>query len=157
MLTPISLPHGAYVLVADARKALLLVNRGDGDYPDLRVQETLEAPANPPTSEQGSDRPGRSGNIFARRRSAVGQTDWHRLNEEQFAANLVERLFADRTPPALVLAAPPAFLAQIRKRLPRRVKDNVLAEFNRDLTRLAVHEIERMIVAARPFVQPSVR
>ncbi len=156
MSTSVRLPHGAWVLVADARKALLLVNQGDADYPDLRMQETVQAPANPPTSQQGSDRPGRTRNMFARRRSAVGQTDWHRINEEQFAASVVERLFTHKTPPALVLAAPPAFLAQLRKRLPKRVKHNIVAGFNRDLTHHAVYDIERMVVAARPMAHPLV-
>jgi protein required for attachment to host cells len=143
--------------VADGRKALLLINQGDADYLDLRVQETIEAAVNPPTSEQGCDRPGRTGTMLSRRRSAVGQTDWHRINEEKFAANVVERLFTHATPSALVLSAPPTFLAQLRRRLPKHAKDNVVAGFNRDLTHLAVHDIERMIMTATPpFARPVV-
>lgn len=145
MSKAVRLPSGAWVLVADGKKALLLVNRGDAEYPDLRIEQTVEAPANPPTGEQGSDRPGRTRTMLLSRRSAVGQTDWHRMSEARFAADVVERLFAHATPPALVLAAPPAFLAQLRKRLPKPAKANLLADFNRDLTHLTVHDIERTI------------
>jgi len=143
MSTTVRLPHGAWVLVADGRKALLLTNQGDADHPDLRVQKTIEAPPNPRTSEQGADKPGRS--IFSSRRSPVGQTDWHGIGEKEFAATVVNTLFAENSPPPLVLAAPPAFLAELRKRLPKRARSVVLAEFDKDLIHLQVDEIERSL------------
>jgi protein required for attachment to host cells len=154
MSKSVRLPHGAWVLVADGRKALLLVNEGDEDYPDLRVEQTIEAPPNPPTRNQGADRPGRA--IFSSRRSAVGQTDWHKIGEVQFAASVVDRLLAESAPSALVLAAPPAFLAELRKRLPKRIRAKVLAELDKDLTHLTVHEIERMIAVTTPTEPPLV-
>ena len=148
MSKSVRLPNGAWVLVADGRKALLLVNRGDADYPDLRVAQTIEAPDNPPTRDQGTDRPGRA--IFSTRRSAVGQTDWHRIGEEQFAASVVDQLLAEGDPLVLVLAAPPAFLGELRKRLPKRMRAKVVAELDKDLTHLPVDEIEGMIAAMTP-------
>jgi protein required for attachment to host cells len=152
MSKSVRLPNDAWVLVADGRKALLLVNRGDADYADLRVEQTMEAPANPPTRDQGADRPGRA--VFSTRRSAVGQTDWHRIGEEQFAASVVHQLLAEGDPSVLVLAAPPAFLAELRKRLPKRMRAKVIAELDKDLTHLPVGEIERMIAATTPTERP---
>ena len=122
MSTSVKLPHGTWVLVADGRKALLLANEGDAAYPDFRVSRLFESPPNPRTSAQGTDRPGRK--FFARRRSAVGQTDWHRLAEAQFAGTIVDALFTGPLPAALILAAPPAFLAELRKQLPKQAKSH---------------------------------
>ena len=141
MSTSLRIPHRAWVLVADARKALLLSNEGDEVHLDLRVTQTLHAPVNKRTSDQGADQPGRA--FSGSRRSAVGQTDWHRQAEDQFAATTVETLFAKERPHALLLVAPPAFLAELRKHLPDQVKSAVVGEIDKDLTHLTVSEIER--------------
>ena len=144
MSPSIRIPYGTWVVVADARKALQLSNEGDEHNLDLRVQRTINAPANERTSSQGSDRPGRA--FSGSRRSAVDQTDWHQLAESQFAASLVKTLFGKEQPHALILVAPPAFLAELRKHLPERVKSAVIAEIDKDLTHLPVAEIERHLL-----------
>ena len=144
MATAIRIPYGAWVVVADARKVLQLSNDGDEHNLDLRVRQTIEAPANERTSSQGSDRPGRA--FSGSRRSAVGQTDWHQLAEAQFAASVVKSLFGKEQPHALILVAPPTFLAELRKHLPDRVKSAVIAEIDKDLTHLPVAEIERHLL-----------
>src|ERR1700745_4272239 len=55
----IRLPHRAVVFVGDGRKALFLLNEGTALEPRLKVQRVLED-ENPPTNQQGSDRPGRA-------------------------------------------------------------------------------------------------
>ena len=52
------LDHNMWVLICDGRKALLTENAGDAQAPNLQVRETFEH-ADPPTREQGTDRPGR--------------------------------------------------------------------------------------------------
>jgi protein required for attachment to host cells len=146
MSRSVRLPHGAWVLVADGRKALLLANEGDGAYPDLRMSRIMESAPNPRTSAQGADRPGRTVSS-SHRRSAVGQTDWHRLAEVEFAAKVVDGFFAGDPPPALVLIAPPAFLAELRKRLPAGALAAILVEIDKDFVHLPVHEIERRVLA----------
>jgi protein required for attachment to host cells len=146
MSASLTIPAGARVVVADARKALFLTNRGDALYPNLSVVRTLHAAPNPRTSEQGADRPGRTG--FAGRKSAVGQTDWHRQGEEHFAAQVVEALAADQGTDPLFLVAAPSFLAELRRRLPASVKSSIRAEIAKDLTHLPVGEIERHLSAA---------
>lgn len=54
----ISIPNGAWIMVADHSKAILLVNRGTPVVPQLEVRKVLEAPDNPATHEQGADAPG---------------------------------------------------------------------------------------------------
>ena len=49
------IPHKARVLVADGRKALLLKNAGDELHPNLKLEESLEAPPNPATHEHGTE------------------------------------------------------------------------------------------------------
>ncbi|WP_163365778.1 baeRF12 domain-containing protein, partial [Enterobacter asburiae] len=67
--------HNAYVLVCDGRKALFLRNEGDAQYLNLKTEQVFEHD-NPPTREQGSDKPGRSYASVGERRSAMEQTDW---------------------------------------------------------------------------------
>ena len=78
------LANGTWVLVLDGEKFLLLRNQGDADIMDLRVIDHEEV-ENPPTREQGTERPGRL-NDPGPGRSAVEQTDWHALEKERFYA-----------------------------------------------------------------------
>lgn len=140
-MKPLRISHGAWVLVADARKALLLYNEGDPTYPNLKTLQTIEAGKNPATSAQGSDRPGRA--VTGERRSAVGQTDWHAQAEAQFAVHVVNTLFKSPPPVPVILVAPPAFLAEIRKHLSEQAREKVVAEIAKDLTHEPVSEIEK--------------
>ena len=68
-MSKLAIPHDALVFIGDGRKALFLRNAGDAKYPDLKVERVF-AEENPPTHEQGTDRPGRRrrerGNASAR-------------------------------------------------------------------------------------------
>ena len=84
-MSEIRMPHDAMVLVGDGRKALFLRNHGDEKFPDLRVERVF-ADVNPPTHEQGADKPGRAySSAGGSRRSGLEGTDWHDL-EGWFAA-----------------------------------------------------------------------
>ena len=56
-MSKLAIPHDALVFIGDGRKALFLRNTGDAKYPDLKVEQVF-AEENPPTHEQGTDRPG---------------------------------------------------------------------------------------------------
>src|SRR5208337_1796611 len=58
-MSKLSIPHDAFVFVGDGRKALFLRNEGDEVFPNL-VTERVFVDDNPPTHEQGTDRPGRA-------------------------------------------------------------------------------------------------
>jgi protein required for attachment to host cells len=139
------LPHDALVFIGDGRKALFLRNVGDEKFPDLRTERVF-AEENPPTREQGSDRPGRGfARAGAHRRSSMEQTDWHQLEEHRFAervAAALENEVRRRDVPALVIAAPPRALADLRRAFHADVKARIIAEVDKDLTRHPIAEIQ---------------
>lgn len=144
------IPHDAWVLVCDARKAMFLRNEGDATFPNLKVEQVSEAPANPSNAEQGSDRPGRIQNAVAPT-SATGAADWHDLAEAQFARQTLKALAAVHRgahPRGIVLVAPPRMLAVLRQNLDGELRSAVIAEVDKDLTKHPVHELERLLTGA---------
>src|SRR5689334_10880290 len=89
--TGLRIPHDGYVFVGDGRKALLLRNEGDAQYPNLKPERVF-AHDNPPTREQGTDKPGRSYASVGGRRSAMEQADWHEIEEQRFARDVADKL-----------------------------------------------------------------
>jgi len=148
-MSRVDIPHDAFILVGDGTKALFLRNAGDEKYPNLKTERVF-VDDNPPTHEQGTDRPGRA---FKRAgtnyRSGMGDTDWHDLDKHRFAervAEAMEKLVRDRNPAALVIAAPARTLADLRRAFHADVKSRLIAEIDKDLTNLPVDEIEKHIV-----------
>jgi protein required for attachment to host cells len=145
------IPHDAFVFVGDGRKALVLRNAGDEKFANF-VTEQAFLDDNPATHDQGADRPGRSFAAAASvRRSAIEPTDWHDLEEHRFVERVskaLERLTRERKAPALALVAPPRTLADLRAALASDVKEKVVLEINKDLTRMPVWEIEKHVVDA---------
>lgn len=145
----IAIPHDAFVFVGDGRKALFLRNDGDEKFPNLKTERVF-AEKNPPTHEQGSDRPGRTfASAGTHRSGSVGQTDWHHLEEHRFTARVaaaLETLVRERNAPALVIVAPPRALADLRRDLHPDVKKRVVAEIDKDLTNHPVGEIENHLL-----------
>jgi protein required for attachment to host cells len=141
------LPHEGLVLVIDGRKALFLKNQGDDVYPNFQIERVLQAPENPPTREQGVDKPGMRG----RPGNMVEQTDWHDLAERHFAAEVAEVLNTacfNHPAKAIVVAAPPRTLAELRKHFSDIVKQQIVAEVNKDLTKQPIYDIEQYLAGA---------
>ncbi len=145
----LKVPHNALLLVGDGRKALFLRNDGDERFLNLKIERMFEA-ENPPTHEQGSDRPGRvSEAAVAGRRSAVEPTDWHDIEEHRFArtvAAAMEQMVRTNKAKALIVVAPPRTLAELRNSFHADVKACIVAEINKDLTRHSVGEIEKHLM-----------
>jgi protein required for attachment to host cells len=143
-----SIPHDAFIFIGDGRKALFMRNLGDEKFPHLKVERVLSHP-NPPTREQGSDRPGRSFKRAATNyRSATETTDWHVLEEHRFArdvADALEKLVRTNAPPGLVVIAPARTLADLRQAFHDDVKKRIIAEIAKDLTKHPVLEIEKQL------------
>ncbi|MGD0643211.1 MAG: host attachment protein [Roseiarcus sp.] len=150
-MTKLALPHDAFVFVGDGRKALFLRNDGDEKFPNLVTERVIVDDENPPTHEQGTDRPGRGfASAHASRHSAMETTDWHEIEEHRFAQRVsaaLEALVRERGAPALLIVAPPRALADLRQALHADVKARVVGEIDKDLTRHPVWEIERHILA----------
>ncbi|MTV31158.1 host attachment protein [Rhodoblastus acidophilus] len=146
-VTKLAVPHDAFVFVGDGRKALFLRNEGDEVYANFVTERVLADEPNPATREQGSDRPGRVSSGSAR--SAVETTDWHDIEEHKFAqhaAAALETVVRERDAPALVIAAPARTLADVRKALHDDVKARIIAEIDKDFTKMPVWEIEKHII-----------
>lgn len=146
----IDLPHDAWILVGDGRKAIVLRNEGDQVYPNLQTVDVFETGPVPPTADLGTDRPGR---VILRdgRRSGVRQTDWHDLAEHRFAAEVAHALEARLAQghfAALVVIAPARTLADLRHAFPAALRHKVIAEVDKDLTKHPLHEIERLLFSA---------
>lgn len=147
----LKIPHGAFVFVGDGRKALFLRNDGDEKFPNLKTEKVF-IDDNPPTHEQGAERPGRVNQAApGEPRSAVGQPDWHELEEQHFARRVafsLEQLIRSSKARALVVVAPPRTLAELRDAFHADIKDLILAEINKDLTKHPVGEIEKYLTEA---------
>jgi protein required for attachment to host cells len=143
----IRLKKNGWVVVADGEKALFLTNTGTPDEPDLDVFRQVEQD-NPPTHEQGVSRPGRMNDAGGHHKSAVQETDWHRLAKHEFAKEVAERLnkaaLASRFD-QLVLVAPPVVLGALRKELHDEASKRIVREIDKDLTKHPVAEIESML------------
>ncbi|QOG23336.1 host attachment family protein [Bradyrhizobium sp. SEMIA] len=145
----IRLPHRAVVFVGDGSKALILLNEGDGLKPHLVVQQAFED-ENPPTHEQGSDKPGRALSATEPNRSAMEQMDWHDIEKHRFArtvAGALDRLLGELQTERLVIVAPPRTLADLRRSLSPTVQKSIVAELAKDLTGLSVNDISQYLAA----------
>ena len=147
-MTRIKIPHDAIVFVGDGRKALFLRNAGDDKDLNLKPERVF-VDHNPPTHEQGTDRPGRTFSNVGPGRSAVEPTNWHDLEQHRFVRAVsaaLETLVREHRVPALVIVAPPWTLADLRHDLRDYVKARVIAELNKDLTKHAIDVIEKHLV-----------
>ncbi len=147
-MNALKIPHDAFVFVGDGRKALFLRNEGDEKFPNLKTERVFED-ENPPTHEQGSERPGHvSKSLYSGQKSAVANVDWHDIEEHRFAkrvAGAMEQIVRERKVKALVVVAPPRTLADLREAFHADVKACVIAEVNKDLTKHPVGEIEKLL------------
>ncbi len=149
-MSKLSIPHDALIFIGDGRKALFLRNAGDEKYLKLTAEQVF-VDKNPPTHDQGTDRPGRAfKRAHTNLRSGMEGTDWHELEEHRFAQRVaaeMEKLVHERKAQALVVAAPPRTLAELRQSFHADVKSKIIAEIDKDLTKHPVGEIEKHLVA----------
>jgi protein required for attachment to host cells len=144
---PVFVRRDSLVLVGDGQKALFLRNRGDAGRVHLVVEEVLLRD-NPPTREQGTDRPGRSVASVGAARSAMEEVDWHHLEKERFADELAAALYRyahDNRFDELIVVAPPKILGNLRKAFHPEVASRVVAEIPKEMTSHPIAEIERHI------------
>ncbi len=148
-MAKLTIPHGGFVFVGDGRKALFLRNDGDDKFLHLKTERVFVDQNNPPMREQGSDQPGRAFSSIDGRRGAMEQADWHELEERHFArevAAALVKIVRERKIKALVVAAPPRTLSELRQAFHADVKTRIVAEIDKDLTKLPVYEIEKHLV-----------
>lgn len=140
---------GTRVIVADGGKALVFHNAGDSQSPNLKLERSYSED-NPPTREQGSDKPGRM-NDSSGNRSSVETTDWHDVAEDRFLQRLADDMAVDLRADAyehLIVVAPPIALGILRKAMSDAVLATVRHELGKDLTKHTVEDIELALAKA---------
>ena len=139
--------NGDWVLVGDGEKAMLFRNAGDQDFPNLEVIDLFEHES-PPTREQGTDQPGRMVDATGPHKSAMEETDWHRLEKERFAKDVADALYkkAHRGHfERLFIVAPPRTLGDLRGAWHQEVSSRIVGELDKTLTNHPVHQIEKVL------------
>ncbi|EKS29730.1 host attachment protein [Afipia felis] len=150
-MTKLKLRPASLVLVADGTKALFLRNAGDDVYPNLVVARAFKDD-NPPTRDQGTDRPGRVHESATTGRSALETTDWHVVEEHRFVettAASLSRYVENEGVRSIVIIAPPRVIGDLRKALPETIRKHILAEIEKDLTKQPIYEIEKYLADYR--------
>ncbi|WP_343807937.1 host attachment family protein [Alteraurantiacibacter aestuarii] len=142
------LANGTLVLVADGQKLMAFKNDGDAKFPVLTTLTHREID-NPPSSEQGSDRSGRSFSSTGEQRSAYKETDWHQQEEDRFAggaAQVLKQIAAQEDGKIVVVAAPHT-LGELRKHYGKAIQERLVAEIDKDLTNQTTDDIVAVIAA----------
>lgn len=144
------LRHGGWIVVADGEKALFLENVGTPDRPELGVFRQLHQ-ENPTSAEQGTDRPGRLNDGGPAHKSAVEETDWHRIAKEKFAteiAGILDRNAGRKSFEQLIIIAPPLVLGELRKNLGKQAASRIVQEIAKDFTKHPVERIQKLVLDA---------
>ena len=144
--------NGAWVVIGDGSKALVLQNAGDAELINLRRVSVREQ-SNPASRDQGTDAAGRASSTVGGRGGSLGETDWHQMEEDRFAASLAadvntaarEKLFKD-----LIVIAPPKTLAELRREWSKDTQKLIVAEIAKDYTHHPIPEIEGLLATHRP-------
>ena len=142
--------HNTVVLIADGRKMLFLRNEGDGAHPNL-VVERAEEHADASTTEQGTDRPGRTQSSVGPGRNSYEQADFHQIEEDRFAAeaaDMLKRRALANDFDKLIVVAPPRTLGELRKHYHKEVSDRLVGELDKDLTGHLIPDIEQALAKA---------
>lgn len=138
------LEHGEHVLVCDGGRALLLQNVGDEEFPNLETVWSTSI-ENPPSRDQGTERPTRVFESVGPRRSAGEPRDFHHQAEANFVGDVVRHVGEIKRRGnlrSLVVVAPPRALADVRRLLPDHLRKAVRHEISKNLTNLSVYAIE---------------
>ena len=144
-----SIPHDALVFVGDGTRAVFFRNRGTIQKPDLVVETVLQQ-ENPPTREQGTDRPGRVHARIVPPRSAVQDTDGQRRAEELFAvetADALYRLAHANHFQRLIVVAPPKVLGTLRKAFHKEVQNRLEAEVPKEVASYSFRDIRNELAS----------
>ena len=145
----VKISEGEWVVVCDGSKALFLQNAGDSKFPNLQTREVLEQKV-PPTSEIGTDAPGRSHSSVGNGRSAVEQTDFHTQQEDEFLRSILTKLdtaIQAGNIKSVILVAPPRAIGVLRQGYTHALKRAVREEIQKDYVKMPVYEIEKHLAA----------
>lgn len=138
-------PIVTWVLVADGNQAKVFEHGGPGK--GLISVEGLQFEQEPLKAQEiNSDRPGRHAGGGLGSRSGMEQSDPVQVREERFIKAVADQLEVMRQGgrfDRLIIAAAPAALGDIRPALSERVKQAIIAELPKDLTKVPRPQLER--------------
>ena len=143
-----------WILIADAGSARVLETEGLGQplhpVPAMSLSQDL-----PPSHELGTDRPPRGHESVGPARHAMEpKSDPHRKLKQSFAKTIADELIAAANAKSfdrLIIIAPPVLLGDLRKELPRNVKDRTAAEIAKDLVAVADQDIRKHLLDVVAF------
>lgn len=141
------LNHNTRVLVTDGGRATVFRNAGQVGKPNLEQFKSYHQD-NPPTHEQGADKPP-SGNNAQGARSSIEQTDFHQQAEDRFVAQIAADMEADLRAgefSELIVVAPPVALGVYRKVASAQLQKATLMEINKDLTKHVPADVAEIVV-----------
>ncbi|MBS0274007.1 MAG: host attachment protein [Proteobacteria bacterium] len=148
-MSKIHLDQNIWLLVCNAKKALLLQNAGDNAYPKLETRHVMEHTLHR-SREVGSDAPGRVFSSTTSRRAAMDEGDPHLEEERSFLRGVADDLkqrIEDGEVKCLIVVAPPRALGILREMECRQIKRATIAELPRDYVMLPLYEIEGRLKA----------
>ncbi len=142
------LANNALVLVTDGRKTLFFRNHGDENQIDLRT-EAFEEREDAPDRDIKSDAAGSSKQSNGFGRPALGETDFHQLEEDRWAhsaAETVNKRVLTNDFDALAIIAPPKTLGVLRKKLHKEAERRIVCQLPKEMTKRPIPDIEALIV-----------
>jgi len=145
----VKIPWKSWVVVCDGTKALVFSNEGDAELLNLKALD-IRVEADPPTRDQGTDRPGRVHQSQGQSRSSLEATDFHAGVEEHFIMDLAGRLdkaAENHEVKHVILVAPPKAMGILRKHLSPALQALVRGEVVKDFAQLSTAEIEKHLAA----------
>jgi protein required for attachment to host cells len=148
-MTKIRLDQNIWLLVCDAKKALLLQNAGDHAYPKLETRHVMEHLPHR-SQELGSDAPGRMINSAVGRGVAMDEGDPHQEEERVFLRTVtgdLKRRIEDGEIKDIIVIAPPRALGLLRELKCEKLTRAIVAELPHDYVKLPLYEIEKRLKA----------
>jgi protein required for attachment to host cells len=137
-----------WIVVADAGRATVYESDNGLRSDDWAKRHEMTA-ALPPSREIDADRPGRSFDSGGEGRHALEpSSDPHENAKESFAHDLVQTLDEGRRKEAfdeLVVVAPPAFLGDLRSKMPKQLQAHVRDELDKDYSKLPEPELRERL------------
>jgi protein required for attachment to host cells len=151
------LANNALVLVTDGRKTLFFRNHGDENQIDLRT-EAFEEREDAPDRDIKTDAAGSSKHSNGFGRPALGETDFHQLEEDRWAhsaAETVNKRVLTNDFDALAIIAPPKTLGILRKKLHKEAERRIVCQLPKEMTKRPIPDIEALIVGEMRAEAPA--
>jgi protein required for attachment to host cells len=151
------LANNALVLVTDGRKTLFFRNHGDENQIDLRT-EAFEEREDAPDRDIKTDAAGSSKQSNGFGRPALGETDFHQLEEDRWAhsaAETVNKRVLTNDFDALAIIAPPKTLGILRKKLHKEAERRIVCQLPKEMTKRPIPDIEALIVGEMRAEAPA--